>query len=925
MEEDSPQLSSAHSAEVIDSAKDSAAPQEVAVTPVKATAATSQTSTPQSDPLPSPAHAMLSVDPAPTRTPLRQNNRRISSPLNIDASMLDASFAPDTIGDKTYDELEVAVETNTRRRSIGIALLAPLPPSPDSSDGWGSPEPIRCASCSSPVATAEGTPKDFKAKVSTGRSVRELARRFDMPPPASPVNKTSGNRLMLPPLLPMGSAQLRGPSPLRNSPLTSRTDAAELDQSTMLPAFDLSRRFAGLDQSRLSLDGPALLDAASFRLTPPKARPSSIEFFDQDAAPAFRTPVRPPRTPAARADQTIDIQQLLQRTARPKRPSGTEESFLAGVEPIAEINELTDLSDDDEVLVPVSLRPKERLTAPPAAPSHYSRHDGQQAEADDMNISSASLAQLGGNGLPLAPHAPGGIVRSSSTRALGSGIARSNSTRALGLPRSDSTRVLGGITRSETTQALSGLQRSDSTRSIGRLQRSDSARSVGIARSDSTRSIGKRETIHGSGMTRSDSTRAIGNHSRPQPSPIRERDSLPAARQRMAAPPSATRAPRTLPPSTRATVSARLPPSSSSRNVGVPATPARPRDRPDVPLTMRRRPQLAEQNLRPSGEDRWADAVERDPVAARRPPATAPVDRRLPPSTSSRRSGMPSSGSASMLNGISEGRVAATGIRRGESVRSTISQPPRDRVERNKVSAPPSLSSLPRSGSGDCVTGPASTVSSTASSLSRGTASSMSRATVSSRGSATPRASTLPSRRTSVVPETRPSTAAAAAATTTAARHSIISARSSAPPTTTTTRSSAPARHSIAPRQSLAPRATVAQRQSLAPRVSAASGPPVVRPMLARPSITSRPSAAAEAPSRFSSASRRNVAPPASHASHAAARRAQPLSDADPIVNAPKRATPSAGAAYSRAKLTSDPQPPIAAARHGLTTTRQRQ
>lgn len=735
------------------------------------------------------------------KTPARLTNRRISSPLNIDASMLDASFAPPAIGDNTYDELEVAIEKNTRRRSFGLALLAPLPPSPTSSDDMEfSPE--RPSPCGAHVSRTpplspqvDPKPKDFAVSSSPAVSVRELARNYEKPPAVK-----NDSQLMPPPPVSRGpkSSPSPGllnsfrPAPLRSSPLCSRADTPEGDASKRLPR---------LDESRLSMDGPPLLDAASFRLSPPKSRPSAMHLFD--AAPVHRTPARTPRaprTPASKADQTIEIAQLLQRTSRPKRLSGTEESFLVGAERLAELSVLADLSDDDTVL-PLGLRPKPRAQA-----------SRPRVEVDDVDAVSASLADLGTNGLPQV-------------------LPRSDSKRSTGLQRSDSTRSVG-VTRSNSTRSIGGIIKSDSTRSIGGIKRSDSTRSVGKTASDETRP--RATQASSGGVARSNSTRALNSD---RPATNRTSRLIAETRERLTAPPSTTRGSRTLPVSTPARgISSRLAPSSSLRNLATMSTPSRPRDRADVPLTMRRRPQPT---MQPSSEDKWADAVERDPV--RRPPATAPVERRLPSSMSSRRLAAPSTGSASGLGGIPEGRPnGAAGVVRSGSTRSRLSTT--DGAERTSAS---SLSSLPRSGS----TGSVSQGSAPSASLSR--TSSLSRG---ASQPSTTRASRTSTATDPVPPARRP------------------------PP--------------LASRQlPIAAAPAAARRQSLAPAPRPSLAPPAAK-------ISSAPRAAPprSAPPRSAPGLARASAPPATHA--------QPLSDVAPLANAaPRSSIPPPGTEISQAKV----------------------
>ncbi|RSH80271.1 uncharacterized protein EHS24_008844 [Apiotrichum porosum] len=389
--------------------------------------------------------------PSSTSHAQQRHVRRPSSQTLLNVSMLDASFQAASIGDRTYDALEVAVESNReRRRSMGLTLrpanTASARPSSPSSTGSSTlsvstPPSSTSDSLLSPVVPmSKRRPSctNLTAKLEAAQQEEEVLQDENRFLAAAPSHRTPARR-----------------SPLRHQATTNFVGEAPRRQQSAI--FEPNASVG------------VLLDSESFQLTPPSSArtpaPSRTQAASTpSAATAFtphrRHPVSSHRTTHA-ADVTVDIATLLGRGAsRPKRASGTEESFLVGAG--AQGLQLADLSDaegDDtiveEPIVPASLRPS------------------RQVSSTGGMSRSATLAHIDTRGLPVA----------------GSGSLTSGG----GLPRSDSTRT---ITRSDSTRTI---QRSDSTRTI---QRSDSTRA--IQRSDSTR---------GSGLTRVGSSRVPGSMS----------------------------------------------------------------------------------------------------------------------------------------------------------------------------------------------------------------------------------------------------------------------------------------------------------------------------------------------------------------------------------------------------------------------------
>ncbi|KAL1406937.1 hypothetical protein Q8F55_006349 [Vanrija albida] len=516
-------------------------------------------------PEPAPASAPATADATPpTPRAHRAPSRRTSSPLfdrGMEFSMLgdinDVSLAASSVGDKTYDALEVAVEVNhQRRKSLGVGLALGLPRVQDEADD-------------SQFEDAPVTRRRNLAPSSSGTSLAALREEPEQPAkPHSPVR----------------SAVAR---------LESKRSAANLAASTFLTVPKNS--------SPLKHDTSAvLLDGASFRLTPPAATPSS----KRTPARSSRTPSRTTTssrayllsTPANNPDATVDLGTLLVKSSKPKRPSGTEESFLAASAGF----ELADLSDDE--VLPPSLRPtpvkpplpSSRVTAPTPVVA---------ARGLPPSTSIRRLAERYTESTAAAP-APRREVKSSAPPVMGSRVSTARdalNTRAKSSLPPASSRP---ITRSDSTRTIPA---SGSSRT---LARSDSLKTM--ARSDSLRTM-PRSDSH-TALPRSDSARALPRSesaSTVTADPVKRLSSRP------------------------------LPASGSTRSLAgtlakaeaarVPTTPRAARDYSDVPMTMRRAPKsvtstrtLAPSTLKPSSPDRWADAVPRDPVvvAAARPSTT---------------------------------------------------------------------------------------------------------------------------------------------------------------------------------------------------------------------------------------------------------------------------------------------------------------
>lgn len=530
-----------------------ASPQRRSVTPTMVTKAPEEPEAP-TPPAPVASAPTIAV---PTATPARKQPRT-SSPLfdrGAEFSMLgdinDVSLAASSVGDKTYDALEVAVEVNhQRRKSLGIGLSLP-PPLDDDAD---------------------------------------TSRFDDAPPPRRRHLPPSSSGTSLSSLREEPEQQAKKPhSPVRSAVarLESKRSLANLAASTLLSVPKNS--------SPLKHDtSTVLLDGASFRLTPPAATPST----KRTPARSSRTPSRTTTssrnyllsTPANNPDVTVELGTLLVKSAKPKRPSGTEESFLAASAGF----ELADLSDDE--LLPPSLRP-----TPIKPPLPSSRVTAPRPVVAARGLPpSTSIRRLAER--YTEQQAPVPVtrreVKSSAPPALGPRVSSARDALA--------SRTKSSLPPSTSSQTIS---RSNSTRAI---PTSGSSRT--LARSDSVKSIARSDSLKA--MPRSDSNTA-----------------LPRSDSARALPRSDSASTVTADPPKR--VSTRpLPSSGSTRSLAstlakaetarVPATPRAARDYSDVPMTMRRAAAARTATstrtpgsslLKPSSPDRWADAVPRDPVA----------------------------------------------------------------------------------------------------------------------------------------------------------------------------------------------------------------------------------------------------------------------------------------------------------------------
>jgi hypothetical protein len=772
-------------------------------------------------------HLPLEIDRSPLNFPYQESpslsrsesfsKRRDSSPFPgiPDASLLDASFAVGAIGDKTYDELEVAVDTNLeRRRSMGLPRRRPATVSLTSLSATSGASEESSGSAATPPHSASSVVPFTMRRSPPARLAADADENTRTPLRAQPSVLTFDKSVNLKKstiftnvpeadaLLDSESFQLTPPGSEENSPIITRRTPLRPQPSVPLFAQQVALKKSTIFTR--GTDPDTLLDSESFQLTPPSTvrTPSAPRTANtplrtplgyalgrtpRSLLASRNAPMPPPSIPVPLAEDedgdedmctptkavvntTIDLGALL-RTGRPKRPSGTEESFLAAA---ADGVDLADLSADEGDL---SLSPQKPLVPEELRPK---RDDAAPAQA------SASMSQLDARGLPVA---------------------------GAHLPRSDSTRITS-ITRSDSTRGLLET---------------------------------KRTSLLGAGPG----------------------------------------------------LASRLAPSGSARNIAALSrgitTPRRTVDRADVPLTMRR-DRTTSTATTSSENDRWADAVERDPApvqAAPAAPAAAP-ERRLPASMSSRRlstaaTGLTRSGSTRTALNIADRPGAA--LPRSNSMR------PRERPGSSSAlgSATATTTTMPRSGSSRAVSAVERTSGvesagglSRTSSIKSIVAKAETGGTSTIAGRTTARTPAAPSRVSAPSTVTAATRGRGSVSTVTGATRSAAS-RVSAPPATSTRPGAAP-RSSLAPRNtapgaSLAPRTSLAPRSSLAPRTSLAPTPAGTTPAAPRRSLL--PPARTAAPSLASATGTvsRLSGPPRASSRPSLAPRSRPFGDAAPATN----------------------------------------
>lgn len=445
-------------------------------------------------------------------SPALRHARRGSSPFlpacAPDASMLDATFHPPEIGDRTYDALESAVTANAhRRKTTGIDDLRVIladhakSMSPSTSPAVStfplSPRNVDARACS-PAPVALGMDKSTfirRLPEDSESMLRETAlldsKSFALTPPHE-------RRDTVAPLPSARASRFAQPS----APVVREYSPAALgiDKSTFIPR-------ARAD-SESPLKESALLDTKSFALTPPQERRDTLAPLPSAKVSGFAHS----STPRFQQQQQQDMPNQTERTmdlGRLVKADRLDASRLPGSDTILG-SELADLSiASDEEMIPDHLRPN----PPPRSASTRNlaeqleprtitdklreiEHQRELSRARSQAVISRRTSTLV-TGTPRKdrtadvpvslrkerPSAPPATGRPSSTMAPPNALRTGAASRgSSGFPRSSSSRDLAlgtGPSRMSapaTTETRRTLPRSESARRMSALPSSSSSR-----------------------------------------------------------------------------------------------------------------------------------------------------------------------------------------------------------------------------------------------------------------------------------------------------------------------------------------------------------------------------------------------------------------------------------------------------------------
>ncbi|CAK9779777.1 hypothetical protein CC85DRAFT_328883 [Cutaneotrichosporon oleaginosum] len=682
----------------------------------------------------------------------------------------------------------------------------------------------------------------------------------------------------------------------------------------------------GVDASRLAWIEPDLLDAGSFRLTPPRTRPSARAIFDEketslslerkaylqgsllgDGLNNFEEQLAelsdwedsmissPPATKASPANK-LDNAASKDTLSRARRQRGSSDNADTTIEFKANGSllgdglgsfeeQLADLSDWEDSLTSSppaeKTSPKTKTDSPANKPSPSRIRRCRAARDEDTTIEFKAhvhgslledgitnfedqLAELSDESIlwHLPPRYVPPDMNDESARALAAAEAAAVVAIKRYIAMLNRHQDATGTTGSQRSESpASGLTRTSSGSSTARecSNSSDSARTVsscstGVQRSNSGGALQSERSSFGAQKLESmrpvQRSKSSGTLPREQASSGTQKSNCTRPAQSGARPASGVQC-----TNSGRVLSRGVPASSSGRSVASKTAPRR--DLPDVPLSMRARVQ-ERRGIAPStsSEDRWANAVERDPKPVATAPAAAPR-------------GMTSSASTRRLN-------PGPGLTRTNTVRSIGDA----------------------TGPAGAAARPLARTSSVRQSLGVGAATEA-RARALAPASTTRTAVQRAADARSMPPPPVPNRAVQRTSLAPAAK---VRAPIPSPPKPAT----AP-RTSLAARQSLAPRQPLAARQSLAPTIPKSSS----RPSLAAAAVIPKTN------SRLSLAAAATTAKPAPRTSLAPAARvpgALPRSSSRPSL-APGTAAPKPAARQSLAPSTTLPKP---APRHSL-------
>ncbi|RSH89520.1 hypothetical protein EHS25_002070 [Saitozyma podzolica] len=178
--------------------------------------------------------------------------------------------------------------------------------------------------------------------------------------------------LMPPPRIPAPSSSF--PSSRQETSISASTGPSHLDKSAMFPTSPAKWRHLLSDEEQLVRETPFPLEGASVVLPPPsrytamtsRTAPSPVKakpILSRQGSPqkVRSSPVKLPfgsytSGNMAGGDATLDVEEMMARMSKPKRPSGTEESFIDLLHADHTLDDI-DGPIGDESFLPAGLRP----------------------------------------------------------------------------------------------------------------------------------------------------------------------------------------------------------------------------------------------------------------------------------------------------------------------------------------------------------------------------------------------------------------------------------------------------------------------------------------------------------------------------------------------------------------------------------------
>lgn len=610
-------------------------------------------------------------------SPALRHARRGSSPFLTpcapDASMLDATFHPPEIGDRTYDVLETAVTTNTnRRRTMGLQSLRTLVAE---SEARMSPSPSPAAPTFPLSDRNLDVPERSAAIMDKSTFIRRIREESESPLKEASLLDTKSFALTPPqerrdtlaPLPSAGRSRFTQPAPPRfqQNDLPNQTDRT-LDLGRLVNRQQEASRLPGAD----SIMGPDLADL-------------SIDSEEELVPASLRPKPLPPSSSMRNLSEQLEprtiTEQLREREQQRELARARSHARLNSMSSMRSLNFRTPRKErPEDAEVPLSLR-KER----PSAPATTGRRTSTMTPSNGLRAGAASRGPLG-------------FPRSASARdlALGTGPSRMSAPATTEprrtLPPSESVRRLSALPSSASSRRLSAIpsssipdigarRQSTLTRRQSMLpprndraeaanERNQPSRTSTISRAESTQSVRRQSTL-----SRADSRTSRGE---PESSGGRKSTNPPEKRSSLLsrANSTGTRRLSVLPRSESAQSQERersLRPSASAvlgeRKAGLPRS-------------------MTSRNLATSPVKRAsAPATTREALHARRSLAPAPS---APSAAPKRRSMLPSTRSTTALRKLAETPASKAPEREQREPREQqSSQPPSARTRSDTTSA----------------------------------------------------------------------------------------------------------------------------------------------------------------------------------------------------------------------------------------------